>query len=152
MLYKHLWSLLLSFGLILTAALLLTGAAGPKTNAAGEIPPVPDPIPDNAVIFFEDINYAGHWFMYYTDRDNNDLRSIYVETNPNVNWNDRISSLKVGKNACVTFWKDILYHGSKGSYAANGTSVMAVPSLVGPGWNDKISSLKTRARDNCAKS
>jgi len=152
MLNKHYWFLLLGVGFILTAALLLTGAAGPKANAAGEIPPVPNPIPDNAVIFFENTNYGGHWFMYYTDRDNNDLRSIYVETNPNVNWNDRISSLKVGKNACVTFWQDINYRGNKGSYAATGTSVMAVPSLVGPGWNDKISSLKTRARDNCAKS
>ena len=152
MLYKHSWSFLLSFGLILTAALLVTGAAGPKTNTAGEIPPVPDPIPDNAVIFFEDINYGGHWFMYYNDRDNNDLRAIYVETDPKVNWNDRISSLKVGKNVCVTFWQDIKYVGNKGSYAATGTSLMSVSSLVGPGWNDKISSLKIRLRDNCDKS
>jgi hypothetical protein len=96
--------------------------------------------------------YSGHYFMVYADRDYNDLRSLYVETNPSVNWNDRISSLKVGKNACVTFWQDINYRGSKGTYEADGRNVKAVSSLVGPGWNDKISSIKIRFNGNCAKS
>jgi hypothetical protein len=112
----------------------------------------PTEIPDNAVCFYEDINYGGHYFMLYVDHDESDLRSINVGTDPSVTWNDKISSLKVGKNACVTFWQDINYRGNKGTYEANGRNVMAISSLVGPGWNDKISSLKVRLKGNCAKS
>jgi hypothetical protein len=112
----------------------------------------PTDIPSNAVCFYEDINYGGHYFMLYADRDYPDLRALYVETDKNVNWNDRISSLKVGMNACVTFWKDINYQNSKGVYEADGRNVLSISSLVGPGWNDKISSLKVRANGNCSKS
>lgn len=144
--------LFLAIVFLAAASFLMLGAGNARNSAASEIPTPPDPIPDSAVICFEDINYGGHWFMYYADRDNNDLRSIYVENNSSVNWNDRISSLKVGKNACLTVWKDIKFTGSKATWEADGTFVKEVSSLVPSGWNDKISSLKIRLKGNCAKS
>jgi hypothetical protein len=76
---------------------------------------------------------------------------LYVENNPKVNWNDRISSIKVGKNACVTVWKDINYKGAKSELNGNGSSTTNFPNLHSSGWGDNISSYKTRALDNCAK-
>jgi hypothetical protein len=107
--------------------------------------------PDNTVVFFENINYGGRWFASPYDRDYNDLRSIYVGSNQSSgNWNDRISSLKIGKDACVTMWKDINYKGDKSALQGNQTSINAISTLVPSGWNDKVSSYKVRMRDNCA--
>ena len=145
--------------LLFGAALVLTSAAisgfGGSTPSLTGLPQSFDPQnpPDNAVVFFENTNYGGRWFAVYYDRDYNDLRSIYLGSGSSSgNWNDRISSLKIGKDACVTLWKDINYKGDKSALQGNQTSMNAISSLVPSGWNDKVSSLKVRMRDNCAKS
>jgi hypothetical protein len=138
----------------LAGVLLNQGSRNQGTISAGTtvapLPTNPDP-GDNQVAFYEDINYGGHYMISNFDRDYNDLRSLYVENNPKVNWNDRISSIKVGKNACVTVWKDINYKGAKSELNGNGSSTTNFPNLHSSGWGDNISSYKTRALDNCAK-
>jgi len=148
-------SILLS-AVIVTLAAGIFGLAALSSSHPAARPALPqnfDPQnpPDNTVVFFEDTNYGGRWFASPYDRDYNDLRSIYVgSTQSSGNWNDRISSLKIGKGACVTLWKDINYAGDKSALQGNGNSINAISTLVPSGWNDKISSFKVRMRGNCA--
>jgi len=151
------YSLFIAGAALALAAAGILGFGSPALGrpASVPLPPQFDPQnpPENAVVFFEDINFGGRWFAVYLDRDYNDLRSVYLGSNQSSgNWNDRISSLKIGKGACVTLWKDINYKGDKSALQGNLSSVNAISSLVSSGWNDKISSLKVRLRDNCAKS
>ena len=138
---------------VLAGLLLNTGNKNNGTvNANTSLVPLPqNPDPgDNQVAFYEDANYGGHYMMSSIDRDYNDLRSLYLELDPKQNWNDRISSIKVGKNACVTVWKDINYKGAMVKFNGNGTSTSNYPNLSSSGYNDWISSYKTRLNDNCS--
>ena len=133
------WGIVLSLATVIALAALSPGEIDPQNPAS------------NMVVFFEHTNYEGKWFAVYIDRDYSDLRSLYLgENQSSGNWNDKISSLKIGQDACVTMWKDITYRGDKSALKGNATSVNAISSLVSSGWNDKISSIKVRARDNCA--
>jgi hypothetical protein len=90
------------------------------------------------VIIYWDINYCGTINFYSLDssgvKDNPDLR-----TN---NWNDKISSIRVGSNVILTVFENINYGGA--SFSEVGPS--DIPSLVPSGWNDKISSFKMRKK------
>jgi hypothetical protein len=146
-----------SFGTVIMLSIL--GLLG-LTTLSSSRPPAAfsgqsfDPLnpPANTVVFFEDTNYGGRWFASAYDRDYSDLRGIYLgESKSSGNWNDRVSSLKIGKDACVTMWKDINFKGDKSALQGNQTSINSISSLVPSGWNDKLSSFKVRERGNCAQ-
>ena len=103
---------------------------------------LPDPNlpPQYQVWVYEHINYCGKKYYFLAGQEGRtnypDLRNIAG------NWNDRISSIKVGSKAVVTVFEHINYGGA--SFTEVGPS--DIPSLVTSGWNDRISSLKTRQK------
>ena len=104
----------------------------------------------NMVVFYEHSNYNGDFFAWTFDRDLANFKGWYVGSGTSKTWNDQVSSFKVGKNACVTFWKDSQYRGSKMTYNGNGSGIRSVGHMPS-GWNDQISSAKIRMRGNCAR-
>jgi Beta/Gamma crystallin len=146
-----------SFGAVIVLSVL--GLLGLTTLSSSRPPAAfsgqefdPQNPPANTVVFFEDTNYQGRWFASPYDRDYSDLRGIYLgENQSSGNWNDRVSSLKIGKDACVTLWKDINFKGDKSALQGNQNSTNCISSLVPSGWNDKLSSFKVRMRNNCAQ-
>lgn len=91
----------------------------------------------NRVYFYEDIDYKGAVVSFNGIRDVPDLRS-YPTGSGGKNWNDRISSIKVGTGVRLIVYKDINYKG--GSYTVPGPGWIS--TLVSNGWNDKISSFR----------
>lgn len=92
----------------------------------------------NQVFVYEDINYAGNYIRWDGIRDIPDLRSYNTGGLGTPNWNDRISSFKVGSELKLVVYKDINYKG--GSWTVTGPAT--IKTLVSNGWNDKISSLR----------
>ncbi len=92
----------------------------------------------NQVFVYEDINYAGNYIRWDGIRDIPDLRSYNTGGLGTPNWNDRISSFKVGSGMKLVVYKDINYKG--GSWTVTGPATIS--TLVSNGWNDKISSLR----------
>jgi hypothetical protein len=112
----------------------------------------PEPSFDE-VIFFEHSNFDGYALRLGVDFDVPDLRR-YTMTDPFDNqssytWNDRISSVKVGSDSCVTTWININYGGQKWMYRANGNNTWNIVNLGPLGAGDRWSSLKIRDRDHC---
>ena len=91
----------------------------------------------NHVYFYQDINYKGAVISFDGIRDVPDLRAYPIGVG-SANWNDRISSIKVGTGVKLIVYKDINYKG--GSYALTGPAWIS--TLVSNGWNDKISSFR----------
>lgn len=104
----------------------------------------------NQVVFYEHSNYGGDFFAWNYDKDLRNFKGWFVGNSTKKTWNDQVSSIKVGKNACVTIWKDANFKGDKKNYSGNGSITKNIPSMPS-GWNDKISSAKIRMKDNCAK-
>ncbi len=91
----------------------------------------------NHVYFYEHIDYKGAVVSFNGIRDVPDLRAYRTGSGTN-NWNDRISSIKVGTGVTLIVYKDINYKG--GSYTVTGPGWIS--TLVSNGWNDKISSFR----------
>lgn len=109
------------------------------------LPPEPA---SNQVFFFEHNNYDGYWMGWTADRDEGNISCYNMYSN--VNWNDRISSIKVGAEACATTWLDANYKGTRNFWEGNGFNVSNYPDLAGTGLNDKITSIKVRPKGICA--
>jgi len=88
---------------------------------------------------YEHINYEGAYIRWDGLREIADLR--WYNTGPigSPNWNDRISSLKVGSDLKVILYEHINYQGK--SLTIPGPA--NISSLVSMGWNDRASSLRT---------
>ena len=93
----------------------------------------------NQVYVYEHINYGGAYIRFDGLKDIPDLRSYNTGAIGSPNWNDRISSLKVGSDVKLIVYKDINYKG--GSWSVTGPATIS--TLVSNGWNDKVSSLRT---------
>lgn len=109
------------------------------------LPPEPGP---HQVYFFEHNNFDGYWMGWNADRDEGNISCYNMYGN--VTWNDRISSMKVGYDACATTWLDANYKGSRNFWEGNSQTVSNYPDLAGTGINDKITAIKVRLRGNCA--
>lgn len=109
------------------------------------LPPEPGP---HQVYFFEHNNFDGYWMGWNADRDEGNISCYNMYGN--VTWNDRISSMKVGYDACATTWLDANYKGSRNFWEGNSQTVSNYPDLAGTGLNDKITSIKTRPKGICA--
>lgn len=89
---------------------------------------------------YEHTNYGGGLHAHFDgDRNEPDLRCYNTGALGTPNWNDRISSFKIGRGLKVTFYEHINYRGA--SYTVKGPA--EISSLVHNGWNDRISSFKT---------
>ncbi len=96
----------------------------------------------NQVFLFEHENYDGAALFLSVGQDIPDLRQSIISSGKS--WNDRVSSLKIGKDALVHVWTDINYEGPSIPYSGDGQGLVTIPSLHPEGWGDKISSLKVR--------
>ena len=92
----------------------------------------------NQVYFYEHTNYGGAYMRFDGLREVPDLRSYNTGALGSPNWNDRISSFKIGKELKLVVFKDINYRG--GSWTISGPATIS--TLVSNGWNDKISSFR----------
>jgi len=97
----------------------------------------------NQVFLFEHENYDGAALYLTVGQSLPDLRQTMISSGKS--WNDKISSLKIGKDALVHVWTDINYTGPSKPYSGDGQGYAAFTSLHAEGWGDKISSLKVRA-------
>ncbi|MCX6245219.1 MAG: beta/gamma crystallin domain-containing protein [Bacteroidetes bacterium] len=97
---------------------------------------------DDEATFYENTNYGGTSFT--VSADVSDMRNI-----SGVNWNDKVSSIKLGKNVCVKAFQDINYGGGAWWFTGNGLCVRNIPNLVDFGWNDKMSSFRITTKEDC---
>lgn len=107
----------------------------------------PEPYP-NEVYFFEHSNYDGYYLLMSQDDDIPDLTRYTLSETVTYNWNDRISSIRIGSNSALTTWFNINYSGQKTGYKANGSNTFSIPDLAPLGVGDKWSSFKVRDRDH----
>lgn len=96
----------------------------------------------NQVFLFEHENYDGASLDLSVGQDIPDLRQSAISSGKS--WNDRISSLKIGKDTLVHVWTDSNYEGPSKPYSGDGQGYVTITSLHPEGWGDKISSLKVR--------
>jgi hypothetical protein len=83
--------------------------------------------PTNGVCFYENVNYGGQYFCTDTNT-----------TDPMVELNDRISSIRVFGNAEVTVYLDRDFQGRSQTFARD------VSDLRQDGWNDAITSIRVQ--------
>lgn len=102
----------------------------------------------NQVVLFEHTNFDGLGLVLNADKDEPNLSTYSFAGGQN--WNDKISSLKIGTEACLTAWLDANYKGARIPWDGNGFNVTNGPDLHPSGLGDKISSVKVRIRNNCA--
>jgi len=108
-------------------------------QGVGNVQPGP-----NQVIFYEHSNWGGNSMSFDLDQSVADLRS-WKFLNSSTNWNDKISSIKVGANVKVKVYKDINFKGGDITLMGTGSGGAGdFPNLSTIGWNDKISSFKVQ--------
>jgi len=101
---------------------------------------------DEEVIFFKDPDFRGEYRMYSVGESLPDLTQLPLWDTKG-SWNDRISSLKIGKNARAYVCTFIRYGAPCISLGGDGKGVTEIPDLHGIGWGDRISSIKIRDKD-----
>ncbi len=94
------------------------------------------------VILYEHNDYKGSYIILSYDRDVSNIS--YWHTNSGKSWNDKVSSLKVGKNTKLTLYEHKNYKGHHITFESNCKNIKNMPSLSKVGWNDKATSLKVR--------
>jgi hypothetical protein len=119
----------------LAAAMLIFIGSASKLQSADSAPA------DNQVFFYEDTNYGGNTMSFEYDTLVPDLTKWKVLNSKNT-WNDRISSVKVGKNAKLILFADINYKGATITLLGTGSHGVGNFSTMPSGWNDKVSSMK----------
>ena len=119
----------------LAAAMLIFIGSAAKLQSASSEPA------DNQVFFYEDTNYGGNTLSFEYDKLVPDLTKWNVLNSKNT-WNDRISSIKVGKNAKVILFADINYKGATITLLGTGSHGVGNFPTMPSGWNDKVSSFK----------
>jgi hypothetical protein len=138
------WSLL-----TFVCCLAVGGAlSGPGSNLPGVASAqTPDVVPSNTVMLYQHQNFGGAKLEGFTDvEEYKDLTKIPMSGS--TSWNDQVSSVKIGKDACLMAYRDINFKGSMTRYIGNGSSQRNEPVLPNS-WNDRISSFKVKGRGNC---
>lgn len=99
------------------------------------------------VIFYEHTNWGGNSMSFDYDKDIPDLTK-WRFPNSSTNWNDKISSIKVGANAKVTLYQHTNFQGASITLKGTGSGGAGeFPDLPKIGWNDKASSFRVRMGD-----
>lgn len=108
----------------------------------GELPP--REAKEDEVIFFEHVNYGGSWIGA---KIGSQYPSLGISDGKN--WNDTISSMKVGKKAKVTVYEHVNFGGAHFTVKGNCNTPLYISNLKESGWNDKISSFKIEQNYDC---
>jgi len=101
----------------------------------------PDPA-DDQVILYEHTGFEGGSMGFGPGTDVPDLTKWNLPSGEK--WNDRISSLKAGKDTRITLYQNSNYGGASVSFEGDGTNGAEVPDLHATGWGNAVSSLKVR--------
>jgi hypothetical protein len=97
------------------------------------------------IILYEHNDYKGSYIVLEYDRDVNNIS--FWHTDSDKSWNDKVSSLKVGKDAKVILYKDKDYKGESITIQGDCNNDKNKTKLTDIGWNDKVTSLKVRKAD-----
>jgi hypothetical protein len=128
------WCILLGVMVIAASAALSLQAFDPTSNQ---------------VILYEHANFQGNSLRLQVGDNISCLTSKKMGTSSN--WNDKISSIKVGANVRLITFQDCPYKGQcmgfLGSNAGGHTGGL-YPKLSDWNYNDKISSLKVYSKDD----
>lgn len=107
---------------------------------------------DDDVIFYEHTNYGGKQLKYSGLDSVSDLtrNQLITSDGSSVNWNDKISSLSIGKNRKVVMYEHTNFKGA--TILLNGPTVCknvtsGLRSSMPSGWNDRVSSFKILVND-----
>lgn len=106
---------------------------------------------ENQVFFFEHINYGGCWMGNNAPAD---MASIEGESympacGKRLNWNNTISSIKVGAKAKVTIYEDVNFKGRSQTFKGSCNAPLCLKDLRSSNWNDKISSYRVDWNYDC---
>ncbi len=93
------------------------------------------------VFLYEHTNYGGNTMSFSVGQSVADLRQ-WKFLGSKTNWNDKISSMKIGKFAKIIFYDNINYDKKLSEIEGDGYNVKYVPSLHVYNWGDKISSFQ----------
>lgn len=99
----------------------------------------PDPA-DFQVILFENPYFEGGSMGHTYDNELPDLNRWNLPTGEK--WNDRVSSLAVGKNARAILYQHAGFGGPSIIFEGNGVTPLLVPDLHSIGWSDRISAIR----------
>ncbi len=102
----------------------------------------------NEVILWEHADYKGVSIRYSVGTEVSNLTN---EKTGGMNWNDKVSSLKVGANVRLITWEHKDYKGKCVGFLgsnAGGHTDGKYPRLSDWNFNDKMSSLKVYDKDN----
>lgn len=129
------------FSIFIISSLSFAQSCDPNTREPAE----------DEVIFFEHINYQGCWMgakigSYYASLVGNSYNPICKKT---INWNDTISSIKVGAKAMVIVYEHVNYGGRSQVWKGNCNSPLCLGDLRNSNWNDKISSFRIDRNHDC---
>ncbi len=95
------------------------------------------------VFLFEHTNYGGNSMSFFINDKVADLTK-WKFINSKTTWNDKISSMKIGRNAKIIFYNDINFKKKLSEIEGDGINVKYVPSLHTYGFGDKISSFEVK--------
>lgn len=101
----------------------------------------------NQVFLYEHTNYGGASMSFQYTYVVADLTKWRL-ANSSKSWNDRLSSLKLGRNVKIILYEHINFAGASITLRANGSAQKNYPNLHGFGWGDKVSSFKVRMCEN----
>jgi hypothetical protein len=124
----------------ISSLIIRDGRTGPTCTKPGT----------NEAVFWQNDSYGGAQFRMLQNDNYGDLRNIKFPGGGN--WNDSISSLKLGPGVRVLAWEDVNYQGRcitfAGSAAGGRTNEFLKLSQLNANlsgtqnWNDRVSSLK----------
>lgn len=123
------------FWFLILTTLLLFGTVPSRAQEADQ------------VYVYQHSNFGGAYIRFDRDQEISNLGSLNSGPQGSTNWNDQISSAKVGANKKIVLYEHINFGGA--SKTLNGLSCSAsgsYPSMPG-GWNDKVSSIKIMPND-----
>ena len=127
---------------LMTASLILIGWSGRlASSGADDYEPA-----ENQVFFFEEGNYKGEWLDYECGKSIPDLSQVKL-FNSRDDWNNRISSVKLGKNSVVILFENPDFKGESITLRGAGSRGPGHYPTMPPGWDDKASSLKVIQRN-----
>lgn len=100
---------------------------------------------DFEVILFENTGCVGeNRLVFFYDNDLSNLNRFNLPGGEK--WNDRISSLAIGKNARVILYQHSDFRDPSISFEGDGTNSLPIADLHLLGWGDTVTSAKIRQR------